>query len=57
MAVQLKRIPLTGDQSVFCMWVCRDLDRERAVVNTDHPMARPDLYWTDQVYTTYTTDS
>ena len=42
---QLKCIPLAGEQSVFCMWVTRDLDGDRAK-NGD---SKPDPYWNDQV--------
>jgi PAS domain-containing serine/threonine kinase len=42
---QLKCIPLAGDQSLFCMWVCRDLDKARGRTGD----GRPDPYWTDQI--------
>ncbi|CAI8029133.1 PAS domain-containing serine/threonine-protein kinase, partial [Geodia barretti] len=39
---QLKCIPLAGDQSLFCVWLCRDMNR-------DWTINREDPYWTDQV--------
>jgi PAS domain-containing serine/threonine kinase len=47
---QLKCISLADSQSVFCVWVCRDLDQGRAR-NADLGIStnRPDPYWTDQV--------
>ena len=51
--VQLKCVPLADGQFVFCVWVCRDLDRDRARnadlnMSTSRPLADP--YWTEQVY-------
>ncbi len=50
--LQLKCIALANDEKVYCMWVSRDLDRDRArtadlSMSMNKPL--PDPYRTEQV--------
>ena len=51
--VQLKCIALANDEKVFCVWISRDLDQDRArTADLSMSMSRPppDPYRTNQVH-------
>ncbi len=53
--VQLKCIALANDEKVFCVWISRDLDQDRArTADLSMSMSRPppDPYRTNQVHCT-----
>ncbi len=45
LVLQLKRITLVDDRDIYCMWLSRDLDMERArTADLSMSMSRPTLH-------------